>query len=266
MNQDELCDKILAFFLQNQYSNDQSIIAGDVRSILRDVLIDVLANIVHEYIFSSEQIDWNHDPLFDVWHQDRWVEARIVRPGTYPILDLSSALQRKELEREFPHFVEMDGSHSRTNIDGIIKNKFKATQIAAYQSRILHPHSHYYSLEELAIASYNNRLLVCDTDMIYREAEILQTSGRDFAWIQYHRFGSNWSECIPIRSYRFYILKTQSRYDSISLKTWRHRLSDSIKCYHHVQMLTCDLLVSHDCNEERIRASLAQHVCQLVVP
>jgi hypothetical protein len=254
--------------VRQEYNRDQSIISDRVRSLLREVLIDDIANIVYEYIFASEPIDWEHDTLFDVWYQGQWTEARIIRPGSYPVYDKDVRFAA-EFARQF---VELDSSPSRYDFDEIMRKKFIPDRVAAYQSHTLYPHSHYYSMDELARASDEKRLYVGDEDMNYLGAVIVKKESDKCVWIHYRGCSETWDECIPIRSYRLYVANSRKlplymfKEGCVSLGSWRYKLSHSIKCYHHYQMLTFDLLVSHDFDEDRVRAALAQHVCQLVVP
>jgi hypothetical protein len=240
--------------LQGQYTRDQTIISDRVQSVLREVLHIDVANIVYEYIFPMKRIDYKREPLFDVWYQNEWMEARIIRPV------MSGSVNPPG---EFPEFVQLD------DFPHFVKEKFVSDRVAAYQSRILHPRSHYYSMEELKTASDEKRLIVCDAEMRYYAAQIIKTDGDDLVWIRY--YDEILDECVPIQSYRLYILCDvhRDRYPTshgIALYIWRYHLSDLMKCYHQFQMLTLDLLISHDFDEESIRASLARHVCQVIVP
>jgi hypothetical protein len=252
---------------QQEYSRDQTIISDRVQTVLRKVLVDDVANIVYEYIFSTKRIDYARDPLFDVWYKDRWVEARIVRPGTYP--DFAGYLaEREEVERtSVPQFVQLEGSPSQYNVKDVMNRKFIPDRVAAYQSRILHPPSRYYSMDDLKIASDEHRLMVYDTEAGYHRAQIVKMDGDDLVWIHYHGYHSKWDECIPIQSHRFRVgIIDEHGLHGVSLRNWLIELSDSIKCYHQFQMLTLDLLISHDFDAACIRAALAQRVCELTVP
>jgi hypothetical protein len=266
MFQDRVCMLQLNQCLQDQYTRDQTFISDQVRSTIRDVLVDDVANIVYEYIFPTQRIDYTRDPLFDVWYQGEWIEARIVRPGTYPDFEDHPAEQKEVECVSVPQFVKLENSSSQFNVRGVMNQKFIPEHVAAYQSRILHPHSHYYSMEELKKASDEHRLFVCDTGMMYYPAQIMKMVGDNLVWLHFTDFHQRWDECIPIQSYRFYIFNDTSLSCRVPLHEWRLALIFSIQCYHHFQMLTLDLLVSHNFNKKRIRAALAQHVCQMIVP